>query len=89
MNSAPNVDYKKNDEAVITFYRENDTQSITRKLSIPPHGFIVISPNSDDELRQFFEGHIGWFTLNTTNPYTTTFYLAENPSGVVGGDHGF
>lgn len=89
MNSSTHVDYTRPAEVEISFYRERDNASITRKLTLPPHGFRVIYPNEDPELRLFFEGEIGWFTLVSTNPYTTTYYFAENTSGLIGGDHGF
>lgn len=89
MNSAPNVEYHRQAELRLSFFREQDTSSIVRDLTLPPHGFLVIRPNSDRELHEFFGGKIGWCTITTTNPYATTYYFAKNPSGVVGGDHGF
>lgn len=89
MNSAPNVDFRRHAELHLTFFREDDTATIMRELTLPPHGFLVIRPNTDPELKAFFGGKIGWCTVTTTNPYATTYYFAINPSGVVGGDHGF
>lgn len=89
MNSAPNVLYTRSAEVEMTFFREKDTGTLQRKFTLPPHGFKVIYPNSDPELTSFYESSIGWFTASITNPYSSTFYFAENPSGVVGGDHGF
>lgn len=89
MNSSPSINYKKEAKISLNFYREDDTQSINRQLSLPPHGFYVINPEHDSELKDFFHGKIGWVTVETTNAYTTTYYFSENPSGVVGGDHGF
>lgn len=90
MNSSPAVNYQKEENIELTFFREEDTQTLKRTVKIPPHGFIIITPDDQDvELKQFLNGQIGWFTAICTNPYTTTYYFAENPSGVVGGDHGF
>ncbi len=89
MNSAPHVDYKKDALVELTFFHEQDTSTLVRKVELPPHGFIVISVADDPELKSFFQGNIGWFTATTSNPYTTTYYFAENNSGVIGGDHGF
>lgn len=87
MNSSP----KKNDLASasveITFFREKDNETLKRNLQLPPHGSLVIT--RDEELDAFFESHIGWITVVTNNPYLTTYYFADNSSGVVGGDHGF
>ncbi len=89
MNSSPLVDYKRQAEIDLTFFREKDTEVLKRKIVLPPHGFHVIQIEQDKELQQFFDGSVGWFTAITSNPYTTTYYFNEDLSGVVGGDHGF
>lgn len=89
MNSTPHVDYVKDAVVDVTFFRESDDSTLVRQLVIPPHGFVVISPDTDKELSDFFQGKIGWFTALTTNPYTTTYYFSTSPTGIVGGDHGF
>lgn len=89
MNSTPHVDYTKEATVDVTFFRESDATTIVRQLVIPPHGFVVIAPDYDAELHEFFQGKIGWFTASSTNPYTTTYYFSTSPTGIVGGDHGF
>lgn len=89
MNSSPAIAYSKQADIQLDFYREMDDATISRHLTLPPQGFVVISPEHDTELATFFGGKIGWCTVRASNPYTTNYYLAENPSGVVGGDHGF
>lgn len=89
MNSTPRINYTKEAIVDVVFFRESDTQTLMRQYIIPAHGFIVIRTDVDAELRDFFEDKIGWFTANTTNPYTTTYYFSNSPAGVVGGDHGF
>lgn len=89
MNSSPATDYKRTAEMTLTFFRESDTQTVVRTLTIPPNGFTVIRVHEDPELEKFFQGQIGWMTATTSNPYTTTYYFVDNPSGVMGGDHGF
>ncbi len=89
MNSSPEKQMKTNAETTLTFYREKDTATLQRELSLTPQSFYLIDPEKDSELNAFLEGTIGWFTAITTNPYMTTYYFAENPSGVVGGDHGY
>lgn len=89
MNSSPHVEYTRPAEIHLTFFREKDTQTLQRKIILPPHGFQVIHSEEDHELNLFLEGTIGWFTAVTSNPYTTTYYFTESRAGVVGGDHGF
>lgn len=89
MNSSPAKSYDKTAHIELTFFRQSDTKTMRREVTLPPQGFMVIRTDHDEELRAFFEGKVGWCTAITTNPYTTTYYFALNPSGVVGGDHGF
>ena len=89
MNSSPAVEYTRSADISITFFRESDSTILLRKLTLLPHGFSIIRIEEDQELYEFFQGKIGWMTAISTNPYTTTYYFAENASGVVGGDHGF
>jgi hypothetical protein len=89
MNSGPHIHYDRISELDLTFFREKDTQTLNRKFTLAPHGFVAIYVKNDRELQHFFEGKVGWFTAVTTNPYTSTYYFAENPSGMLGGDHGF
>lgn len=89
INASPEVDYQKSAEVKVIFYREQDTQTLTRQITIPPLGFTVINLDEDKELEVFFGGQVGWCTMASTAPYTTSIYLSRNPSGVVGGDHSF
>lgn len=89
MNSSPAVDYTREAELTLTFFHESDAKTIIRMVTLPPNGFRVIHVAQDRELHEFFQGEVGWMTMTTSNPYTTTYYFAENASGVVGGDHGF
>lgn len=89
MNSSPLINYNKHADLELTFFRENDDSTLTRVVTLSPHGFTVIRPSQDQELQQFFEGKVGWCTVKSNNPYTTNYYFALNPSGAVGGDHGF
>lgn len=89
MNSSPKIEYNREAEIEVTFYREKDAQAFSKKMILPCNGFIILNPAEDKELNAFFENRIGWFTAVSTNPYTSTFYFAENSSGIVGGDHGF
>jgi hypothetical protein len=88
MNSSPLKDYKDAAEAHCVFYRESDDQTLVRDIAIPPHGFHVLD-ESDSELKDFLQGGIGWVTVESGNPYLTTYYFVFHESGVVGGDHGY
>jgi hypothetical protein len=89
LNSSPAVDYRREAEVVVTFFREKDAATHTLKLTLAANGFQVIYPNADPVLKEFFGNEIGWMTAVANNPYMTTFYFVEHTSGVVGGDHGF
>ncbi|KAF3363365.1 Uncharacterized protein PHSC3_000053 [Chlamydiales bacterium STE3] len=89
MNSQPKIDYQDKATIALTFYREQDTQTLLKEIVLVPEGFAIIDPDNDPELQAFLNGQIGWFTAISTNPYTTTYYFSMNRSGVVGGDHGF
>lgn len=89
MNSSPATEYHRAADIELTFFRESDSTTIIRYLQLAPHGFHVIHLNQDEELKNFFQNTVGWMTATTTNPYTVTYYFAENSSGMIGGDHGF
>ncbi|MBA3957637.1 MAG: hypothetical protein H0X51_04475 [Parachlamydiaceae bacterium] len=89
LSSSPKVNFVKEAMITLTFYREQDVATLMRTLQLPPHGFLMLRLNEDEELKAFFGGVVGWCTVVSTNPYLSTYYLAANPSGVVGGDHGF
>ncbi len=54
MNSSPAVHYTKHAEIQLSFFREKDDSTLTRAITLPPHGFIVIQPDADPELKAFF-----------------------------------
>lgn len=89
MNSSPAISYQQQAEILLTFFRESDTMQLERVLLLPPHGFYVIRPDEDPELKLFFQNKIGWFTAVTNNPYISVYYFTEHPAGTIGGDHGF
>lgn len=89
MNSSTLVDYHKTAELHLTFFREQDAQTLSRDIKLLPHGFTVIRVEEDRELRAFFDGKVGWCTITANNPYIVSYYFTHNPSGIVGGDHGF
>lgn len=89
MNSSPEINYHHYSTILVNFYREKDTETYQKTYTLPAHGFILLSPELDEELKRFLENKVGWFTALCDNPYTTTYYFSEHPSGSLGGDHGF
>lgn len=87
MNSSPQKNYSETATLEMTFFREKDGETIKRTLELPPQGCLILT--RDAELDAFFENHVGWVTIITNNPYFTTYYFADHPSGMLGGDHGF
>lgn len=89
MNSCSKIDYKDVAHLDVHFYREQDDAVLERSYDIPPFGSVVLRPHEDPELEEFFGDKIGWLTVVTSNPYTTTYYFSRPKNGIVGGDHGF
>lgn len=89
MNSSPYKEYQQTASLELNFYREKDCSTLKRKMKLPPQGFVAMTLTHDSELDAFFEGTIGWVTVTTDNPYLTSYYFADHPTGVIGGDHGF
>jgi hypothetical protein len=89
LNGSAAKKYERAANVELTFYREKDEMTLQRKVVVPAHGASRIDVDSDEELSEFFDHRPGWFVATADNPYLTTFYFVEHPSGIVGGDHGF
>lgn len=89
LNNSLRMEHTESTQAILSFYRESDTKMLEREVFIPANGTLVIRPEEDAELTEFLQGTIGWVTVNIGNPYVTTYYFADNPSGTIGGDHGY
>ncbi|MBA3238699.1 MAG: hypothetical protein H0T62_10200 [Parachlamydiaceae bacterium] len=89
MNSSPHMNFNLTATVALTIFREKDESILKRNLKILPNGFITLSSSDDKEVAEFLKGTIGWATAITNNGYLTTYYFADNPSGTIGGDHGF
>lgn len=89
LNNTPHIAHTPETKTELTFYRESDQKNFQRELTIPPNGFLILNPTHDKELRDFLNGEVGWVSVKVSNPYVTTYYFTENPSGAVGGDHGY
>ena len=89
VNSSQHVDYKRDADITLTFYREKDSKTLVKTIQLPPHGSQKIQLPEDKEVAEFFDGHPGWVTATSSNPYILTYYFIESPSGNIGGDHGY
>jgi hypothetical protein len=76
-------------EASLTVYRSQDDVTLERKLTLPNNGSLLLDTGEGSELHDFLSGEAGWYTVATDNANLNTWYLADNESGIVGGDHGF
>ena len=74
---------------VLTFYREKDTNSMEKEITIPAHGEFRFELTKDHEVLQFLDGNVGWITAKANNPYIVGYYFNFHSSGVVAGDHVF
>lgn len=89
MNSSPQVEYEQTAKLTLTFFREQDSETLVYHLDLPANGFLTLDLSKHVDLKDFFGDHIGWLTVQSSNPYTTTYYFTESSVGIVGGDHGF
>ncbi|MCB1148729.1 MAG: hypothetical protein KDK48_01060, partial [Chlamydiia bacterium] len=88
-NSSQHKTYTRQAEVQLTFYREKDSKTLQRTVSLPPHGSVRIRREEDGELQEFFGGRPGWMTATSSNPHILTYTFIETASGNFGGDHGF
>jgi hypothetical protein len=89
VNGTPIKSYTRTAEITLTFYREQDTLTCQRNITLAANGVACVRLNEDLELLAFFGGQVGWYTAISSNPYVTSYYLSMNNSGIVGGDHDF
>jgi hypothetical protein len=89
VNGTPIKNYTRTADVTLTFYREQDTLTLERNLTLAANGVACVRLNEDLELLAFFGGQVGWYTAISPNPYVNSYYLSMNSSGVVGGDHDF
>lgn len=87
LNDAPLKNYQREASLKLTIYRERDNKTFNRNLILLPHNSLEIV--RDQEISAFLDQEIGWCTIESNNPYVTTYYFNEHPSGMIGGDHGF
>ena len=88
-NSSTIKEYSRHTNVLLKFYRENDSEIIERKITIPPYGNYVFELDNDSEIKEFLGSKPGWVTANADVPYLYGFYFDFQSSGSVAGDHAF
>lgn len=79
--------YERDAEIEITFFRKEDSSSISKKLTLKANCEERITSNESD-IKEFLKTE-GWATIKANNPYIQGFYFNFNSSGSVAGDHLF
>ena len=79
--------YQRDSEIEMTFFRKEDSSTISKKLTLKANCEERIY-SSDVDIKQFIKTE-GWVTIKANNPYIQGFYFNFNQSGSVSGDHFF
>jgi len=79
--------YQRESEIEMTFFRKEDSSTISKKFTLKANCEERIYSN-DADIRQFIKTE-GWVTIKANNPYIQGFYFNFNNSGSVSGDHLF
>lgn len=88
-NSSSVKNYSKNAHLMLTFYREKDTNSIEKEVTIPANGEFRFDLTQNHDILQFLDGNVGWITAKADNPHIQGYYFNFHSSGAVAGDHFF
>ena len=88
-NSSSVKNYSKNANLMLTFYREKDTNSIEKEITIPANGEFRFDLTENHDILQFLDGNVGWITAKADNPHIQGYYFNFHSSGAVAGDHFF
>ena len=85
-NSSPKKNYSKEAMISLTFYRKEDSSTISRDITLK--AFSEFRLTLDADLINFLKDD-GWVTIKSNNPYIQGFYFIFHSSGSVAGDHFF
>ena len=85
-NSSPKKNYLKDANIEFTFFRKEDSKTMSRNIILKP--FSEFRLKLDNELKNFLKED-GWVTIKSDNPYIQGYYFIFYPSGSVAGDHFF
>jgi hypothetical protein len=88
-NSGSLKDYHKQANIQVSFHREADDNTLSRKFSIPANGSLTIHLDKDEELLAFFNGKSGWIAAQSDNPFLSGYYFDFFENGSVCADHVF
>lgn len=78
---------RPNAEIEVSFWREEDDQSLEFKFLLPADGIIDIMNGNTNEISDFLNGSIGWMTMRSSSPHTGGYYVTNFNKGVIGADH--
>jgi len=85
-NSSPKKNYTKEATVSLTFFRKEDSSTISKEIKLKP--FSEFRLTLDDDLKNFLKED-GWATIKSDSPYIQGYYFVFHPSGSVAGDHFF
>ena len=86
-NDSPKKIYQQEASIECHFFRLQDEKTLTVAHKIAPRGHLVIKHTK--ETQDFFNDSIGWCTINSDNPFISTYYFSEHSNQMIGADHGF
>lgn len=73
----------------VKVYNETSKIPYTFDITIPNNGNKTLIAQEIPEIRDFIGNEKCWFTIETDNPFVTSWYFEEMPNGFIGGDHSF
>ena len=85
-NSSPKKNYSKEAMVTLTFFRKEDSSTISRDITL--QAFSEFRLTLDDDLINFLKDD-GWVTIKSNSPYIQGYYFVFHSSGSVAGDHFF
>lgn len=86
-NFSPQKHYAQNANLQLTIFREKDSKTLERNLTLSPNSeFRFVT---DNDINSFLNSSPGWITIKSNNPNIQGFYFNFHSSGSVAGDHLF
>jgi hypothetical protein len=88
-NFSPKKNYSKSAQITLTFYHEEDSQSIEKIIKILPNAEYRFRLDENGDIKSFLHNANGWITMKSDNPFVQGYYFNFHSSGSVAGDHWF
>jgi len=88
-NFSPKKNYSKSAQITLTFYHEQDSQFLQKKIEILPNSEYRFELEKNDDIQSFLHKSNGWITFKSDNPFIQGYYFNFHSSGSVAGDHWF